>query len=36
MPTAVDLFCGAGGSSLGIERAGFDLVAAIDTDESAL
>jgi DNA-cytosine methyltransferase len=34
--TAVDLFCGAGGASLGIEAAGFDLVAAVDTDTDAL
>jgi len=34
--TALDLFCGAGGASLGIERAGFELVAAIDSNECAL
>lgn len=34
--TAADLFCGAGGASLGIEAAGFDLVAAVDTDTDAL
>jgi len=34
--TAVDLFCGAGGASLGIEAAGFDLMAAVDTDTDAL
>ncbi|UXF50658.1 DNA methyltransferase [Haloquadratum phage sp.] len=33
---AIDLFCGAGGASLGIESAGFDLIAAIDTDTDAL
>jgi len=33
---ALDLFCGCGGSSLGILRAGFDLVAAVDSDEQAL
>jgi DNA (cytosine-5)-methyltransferase 1 len=27
---AVDLFCGAGGMSLGFEQAGFDVVAAVD------
>lgn len=30
--TAVDLFCGVGGLSLGFEGAGFDLLAAIDSD----
>jgi len=33
---AVDLFCGAGGASCGIETAGFDVVAAVDTDKTAL
>ena len=32
MPTAVDLFCGAGGLSLGFEMAGFRVGAAIDAD----
>jgi DNA (cytosine-5)-methyltransferase 1 len=31
-PTAIDLFCGAGGFSLGLEQAGFDIVAAVDND----
>lgn len=31
-PTAVDLFCGAGGLSQGIRDAGFELVAAADHD----
>lgn len=35
-PTAVDLFCGGGGASIGIEWAGYDLVAAVDTDTDAL
>jgi len=35
-PTAVDLFCGCGGMSLGAARAGFRLVGAIDFDERAL
>lgn len=30
--TLVDLFCGAGGSSLGFEMAGFEIVAGIDID----
>lgn len=32
-PTAIDLFCGAGGMSLGFEQAGFDVVAAFDRQE---
>jgi len=31
-PIAVDLFCGAGGLSLGFEEAGFAIAAAIDQD----
>lgn len=34
-PVAVDLFCGAGGMSLGIKQAGFHVVAAMDNDVSA-
>ena len=29
-PTVVDLFCGAGGLSLGLHRAGFDVVRSVD------
>lgn len=32
-PTAVDLFCGAGGMTLGFEQAGFDVRAAFDFEE---
>lgn len=34
--TAVDLFCGAGGASLGFEQAGFDVRAAVDDDRVPL
>ena len=31
---AIDLFCGAGGLTLGLGRAGWDVVAGIDLDDS--
>jgi DNA (cytosine-5)-methyltransferase 1 len=31
-PVAVDLFSGAGGLSLGLEQAGFDVILAVDRD----
>ncbi|MBL8863963.1 MAG: DNA cytosine methyltransferase, partial [Planctomycetia bacterium] len=31
-PVAVDLFCGAGGMSLGFEQAGFDVMLGVDLD----
>lgn len=31
-PKAVDLFCGAGGMSLGFEQAGFDIILGVDRD----
>jgi DNA (cytosine-5)-methyltransferase 1 len=34
--TAVDLFCGAGGLSLGLREAGFDVVLGIDSDKEAI
>lgn len=32
----IDCFCGAGGLSLGFERAGMDVIYAFDLDESAI
>lgn len=33
---AIDLFCGAGGLSYGFEKAGFNILLGIDSDEKAL
>lgn len=35
-PTCIDLFSGCGGLSLGLDRAGFSILAAIDFDEHAI
>lgn len=35
-PKAVDLFCGAGGLSLGLAEAGFEVLLAVDHDDEAL
>ncbi|MCI0489129.1 MAG: DNA cytosine methyltransferase [Blastocatellia bacterium] len=35
-PKAIALFCGAGGLSLGFERAGFDVIFATDIDSDAI
>ncbi|MEM0989910.1 MAG: DNA cytosine methyltransferase [Pseudomonadota bacterium] len=34
--TSIDLFCGAGGLSLGLERAGFRTVLGLDTNRDAV
>ena len=34
--TFIDLFCGCGGFSLGMERAGFTNLAAIDSNKEAM
>lgn len=35
-PTLLDLFCGAGGFSCGMEKAGFRVLAGVDNDEKPL
>jgi len=35
-PRAADLFCGAGGLSLGLQAAGFDVIVGVDDDPVAL
>ncbi len=35
-PWAIDLFCGAGGLSLGLEEAGFSVIAAADSDPTSI
>lgn len=34
--TCLDLFCGCGGFSLGLRRAGFQVLAAIDFKKEAV
>jgi DNA (cytosine-5)-methyltransferase 1 len=33
---AIDLFCGAGGASVGLAKAGIEVVGAVDADEDAV
>ena len=35
-PAFIDLFCGCGGFTLGMERAGFECVAAVDFNADAV
>ena len=35
-PTVIDLFCGAGGLSYGFEKAGFNVLLGVDSDENAI
>ena len=35
-PTFIDLFCGCGGFTLGLQRAGFDCHAAVDFNAEAV
>lgn len=35
-PTAIDLFCGAGGLSLGLREAGFTILVGADSDPTAV
>jgi len=35
-PLAADLFCGAGGLSLGLSEAGFDVILGVDNNDEAL
>ena len=34
-PKAIDLFCGAGGLTLGLKMAGFKVLGAVDIDDAA-
>ncbi|HLY61502.1 MAG TPA: DNA cytosine methyltransferase [Terriglobia bacterium] len=34
--TCINLFCGCGGFSLGMERAGFTVLASFDSNQEAI
>lgn len=34
-PTAIDLFCGAGGLTTGLKKAGFKVLAGFELDNTA-
>jgi len=36
LPKVIDLFCGAGGMSLGFQQAGFEIAAGFDFDEKSI
>jgi DNA (cytosine-5)-methyltransferase 1 len=35
-PRAIDLFCGCGGLTVGLKRAGFKVIGAVDVDQRAI
>src|ERR1051325_8447423 len=35
-PLAIDLFCGAGGLSLGLKEAGFEVILGVDQNEQSI
>lgn len=35
-PRAIDLFCGCGGLTLGLEKAGFNVIGAVDIDDLSI
>src|SRR5262245_51656120 len=35
-PLAIDLFCGAGGLSLGLEEAGFEVILGVDQNQHSV
>ena len=35
-PKAIDMFCGCGGLTLGLKKAGFNVIGAVDNDNLAV